>query len=404
MSSNLNTIAYNKRIRWTYLVLGVIVLLFLGLIYAWSVFRVPLENEFGWDKAQMSVTFSISMMTFCLGGLAGGIITGKKGPRFTWILCAIFLFLGFAGASRIHTLPGIYITYGCLCGFGVGLGYNTTISTIVKWFPEKQGLISGVVLTGFGFGGMLLGTLSAELITMLGWRKTFLLFAVVFALIVLACSFLIRTADESFIEAMSTGNRRSMQCLEEISWRQMLRRRSFWLCFVWAILLSAAGLAIINESTVFASRFVADDLTRAAALAGVVSVANGIGRICAGQLFDSAGYRTTMLTISALYLSATGALTLAYRSGSIPLLILAFLLVGLAYGGVPPTNSAFTAYFFGRKNYAVNFSIINMNLIVASYLGPLCGQKGFTYAFVMIAVLSVVGAVLTLSIRKSANE
>jgi len=105
------------------------------------------------------------MMMFCLGGLASGMLTGRKGPRFTLTACALFLLAGFAMASRIHTLPGIYVSYGGFCGFGVGLGYNATISTIMRWFPDKQGLVSGITLMGFGFGGMLLGTLGAYLVS-----------------------------------------------------------------------------------------------------------------------------------------------------------------------------------------------------------------------------------------------
>lgn len=100
----------------------------------------------------------------------------------------------------------------------------------------------------------------------------------------------------------------------------MLRRRNFWLCFIWAIILSAAGLAIINESTTYASAFVGGDLTRAAALAGIVSIANGVGRVLSGQLFDVKGYRTAMLGVSVLYLAAAGALTLSLKTGSVPVL------------------------------------------------------------------------------------
>ena len=180
----------------------------------------------------------------------------------------------------------------------------------------------------------------------------------------------------------------------------MLRRRNFWLCFLWAIILSAAGLAIINESTPYAASFVGGDLTRAAAIAGVVSIANGVGRVIFGQLFDTVGYRVTMLGVSVLYAASAGVLTVSLRTGSLPVLIAAFLLVGLAYGGVPPTNSAYTAYFFGRKHYALNFSIINLNLIAASYLGPLCGGGSYAGIFTAILVFAVIGAVLTLLVRK----
>lgn len=392
----------NKQLRWLYLALGVGLLLCLGLIYAWSVFRAPLEAEFGWSKAQTSVTFSISMMMFCLGGLASGMLTGRKGPRFTLTACALFLLAGFAMASRIHTLPGIYVSYGGFCGFGVGLGYNATISTIMRWFPDKQGLVSGITLMGFGFGGMLLGTLGAGLITALGWRITFLIFAAAFAAIMLLGALLLRTAEDAFVEAVATGGKKR-EAVEEIPWQDMLRRRNFWISFLWAVLLSAAGLAIINESTPYAAAFVDGDLTRAAAIAGTVSIANGVGRVLSGQLFDAAGYRTTMLSVSVLYAAASAALIASLQTGSLPVLVAAFLLVGLAYGGVPPMNSAFVAYFFGRKHYALNFSIINMNLVAASYLGPLCGGGSYMGTFLTILAFAAAGAVLTLLVRKPSN-
>lgn len=391
-----------RKIRWCYLGLGTLLLLCLGLIYAWSVFRAPLEAEFGWSKAQTSVTFSISMMMFCLGGLVSGIITPKRGPRYTLAGCAVCLLVGFAATSRISSLPGIYISYGVFCGFGVGLGYNSTISTIMKWFPDKQGLVSGITLMGVGFGGMLLGTLAASLITALGWRKTFLIFALAFAVIMLVGALLIRTADNAFVEAVATGGKKKA-AVEEVPWRDMLRRRNFWICFFWATILSAAGLAIINESTTYAATFVDGDLTQAAAIAGVVSIANGVGRVISGQLFDTAGYRITMLSVSVLYAAATVALIASLQTGSVPILIVAFLLVGLAYGGVPPTNSAFAAHFFGRKHYALNFSIINLNLIAASYLGPLCGGGSYLGSFTAILAFAVIGAVLTLLIQKPAK-
>lgn len=101
-----------RQMRWIYLVVSVILLLCLGLIYAWSIFRVPLENEFGWSKAETSITFSISMMMFCLGGVISGMLTSRRGVRMTMIWCAFALAAGFIGASTIHSLWGIYVTYG----------------------------------------------------------------------------------------------------------------------------------------------------------------------------------------------------------------------------------------------------------------------------------------------------
>lgn len=389
-----------KRKRWGYLGLSVILLLFLGLIYAWSVFRVPLEQEFGWEKAETSLIFSVSMMMFCLGGLVSGVLTARKGVRITLILSAIFLTAGFMLTSRTNSLTGIYLTYGGLAGFGSGLGYNAVISTCVRWFPDKQGLISGIALMGFGFGAMILGTLGASLIVAMGWRMTFFLFGAAFAVIILVAALLLRPASTEFLQALSGTLKKDKSSVEEIDWRSMLHRRNFWFYFLWAILLSAAGLAVINISAAYAGTFLGGDLTKAAAIAGIVSITNGIGRVLFGQLFDSKGYRITMLAVCAVYIIAAGVLVLADFSHSLSILIAAFILIGLAYGGVTPTNSAYTAYFFGQKHYGLNFSIINLNLIAASYLGPVCASGQPFTAFIIIAVLAVLGMVITVAIRK----
>lgn len=388
--------------RWALLVLGVILLLFLGLIYGWSIFRSPLQSEFGWTDSQASLTFSISMMTFCLGGLVGGIINkGKNGFRINLIAAAVLLAIGFFSASNIQSLMGIYLSYGVCCGFGVGLGYNTAISTIVKWFPDKQGLISGITLMGFGFGSMILGTVAGAMIQSMGWRVTFRIFAVTFAIVMVVGALLLRTAGADFVEYLSQGSSKAVTpAVEEVGAAVMLRRRNFWIYFVWAIILSAAGLAIINSSAPYAQLFVGENLTLAASIAGIVSIANGVGRVIFGGMFDKIGYRLTMLIDCVVFVVASLVLMASFATKSMPVLVIAFILIGLAYGGVTPTNSAFIAYFFGRENYAVNFPIVNLNLIFASFLGPMVGNGGYMMTFGAIIVFAIVGAVLVFLLKK----
>lgn len=388
--------------RWALLVLGVILLLFLGLIYGWSIFRSPLQSEFGWTDSQASLTFSISMMTFCLGGLVGGIINkGKNGFRINLIAAAILLAIGFFSASNIQSLMGIYLSYGVCCGFGVGLGYNTAISTIVKWFPDKQGLISGITLMGFGFGSMILGTVAGAMIQSMGWRVTFRIFAVAFAIVMAVGALLLRNAGAEFVAYLSQGSSKAVTpAVEEVGAAVMLRRRNFWIYFVWAIILSAAGLAIINSSAPYAQLFVGENLTLAASIAGIVSIANGVGRVIFGGMFDKIGYRLTMLIDCVVFVVASLVLMASFATKSMPVLVIAFILIGLAYGGVTPTNSAFIAYFFGRENYAVNFPIVNLNLIFASFLGPMVGNGGYMMTFGAIIVFAIAGAVLVFLLKK----
>ena len=398
--NNEKTFAKNyAALRWGYLVLCTLLLLFLGLIYAWSVFRIPLETEFGWTPSQASLVFSVSMMLFCLGGLASGMLQKKFSIRITVICSALCMLAGFCAASMAKGLLGICCTYSLLCGLGVGLGYNSCLSVVMSWFPDKKGLVSGIALMGFGFGGMVFGTLSANLIGSIGWRKTFLVFGFVFFAVILIGAFILKVAPSEFAAKMAAGSK-AKASLREMEWKQMIKCRQFWLYFAWAIILSAAGLAVMNEAASFAQCFVGENLARAAALAGMVSIANGVGRIIFGQLFDRIGYRKTMLGVCGMFICASAVLLFANSTMSIPVLAAGFILLGLAYGGVTPTNSAYASYFFGTKNYAFNFSLVNLNLIIASYLGPACGSLSYAGTFLVILAFGVMGVFISLAIRE----
>ena len=399
MTKEKSSLSNHTVVRWGYLALCTVLLLFLGLIYAWSVFRIPLETEFGWTPSQASLVFSVSMMLFCLGGLVSGIMQRRFSIRITVICSALCMLAGFSAASMAKGLLGICCTYSLLCGLGVGLGYKSCLSVAMSWFPDKKGLVSGIALMGFGFGGMVFGTLSANLIGSIGWRRTFLIFGLLFFAVILIGAFILRAAPPQFTAKMAAGNK-AKASLREMDWKQMISCRQFWLYFAWAVILSAAGLAVMNEAASFAQCFVGEDLARAAALAGMVSIANGVGRIIFGQLFDRIGYRKTMLGVCAMFICASGALLLANSTMSIPVLAAGFILHGLAYGGVTPTNSAYASYFFGAKNYAFNFSLVNLNLIIASYLGPACGSLSYRGTFLAILAFGILGIAMTFGIRE----
>lgn len=203
---------------------------------------------------------------------------------------------------------------------------------------------------------MILGTVAGAMIQSMGWRVTFRIFAVAFAIVMVVGALLLRNAGAEFVAYLSQGSSKAVTpAVEEVGAAVMLRRRNFWIYFVWAIILSAAGLAIINSSAPYAQLFVGENLTLAASIAGIVSIANGVGRVIFGGMFDKIGYRLTMLIDCVVFVVASLVLMASFATKSMPVLVIAFILIGLAYGGVTPTNSAFIAYFFGRENYAVNF-------------------------------------------------
>ena len=144
--------------RSFYAVLGLIMLLMAGLVYAWSVLSLPLGAYFTtWSKAQLSITFTICMMFFCLGCMVGGMAAGKLPVRFVVWGSGILFLAGFFIASRANSPAVLYAGYGMFCGFASGLVYNVVLSAMSAWFPDKQGMISGILLMGFGFSSFFVG-------------------------------------------------------------------------------------------------------------------------------------------------------------------------------------------------------------------------------------------------------
>ena len=145
-----------KRRRYVYLFSSALSFLVLGLVYAWSLFATPLAEIYGWEISAVNVTFTICMMSFCVGGLLGVRVLNRIGLRGAILLAASLLVCGFAGTALLaqHGIWALYLCYGMLIGCGTGLGYNVVIATVTMWFPDKTGFASGVMFMGFGLGSL----------------------------------------------------------------------------------------------------------------------------------------------------------------------------------------------------------------------------------------------------------
>lgn len=395
-----------KQRTWQ-LVFGAIMLLFLGLIYGWSVFVAPLEAEFAWARAQTSLVFTFSMVFFCVGGFMSGLLLQKVSYRIVLRVAAVLLLIGFFFSSRVQSLWGIYISYGVVCGTGVGLGYNCILSSIGKWFPEKPGFCSGMMLLGFGAGALLLGTGATALIEAFGWRTTFMLFAVAFALVIWVGAQLIKLPNEkqkAALDALVPAGAKA-EGSRELPPGAMIKTPSCWLLFFWAILLSMIGLAVIGQSVPIAMEL---QLTAATAttISGMISVTNGLSRLLTGTVFDKLGKDKTMLLDNCLFVVALPLLYFALQMSSPVLLVAGFIVLGLAYGGVPPILSASVSRLFGKKHFAINFSIINFNLIFAAIAGPAIASavlqqtNSYVITFLYLLVPCFLGMLLLPLMRK----
>ncbi len=399
------------RIRWFYLAVGVFTMLFSGILYAWSILKVPFKEEFKWDDSSLALNFTLAMCFFCLGAFFGSLIAKKIGPRFTLIIAGLLVGIGFTvtGLLTADKLYLLYIAYAVLAGTGIGISYNVTVSTVAGWFPERKGLCSGCLMMGFGVSTLMLGNLISLMFenASLGWSNTFIILGVVIAVVLILAGLILRRPDNNVVLPQPKASKLAKQEnfeTRDFSTAEMLKSFTFWRAFVCMAFITAVGNSVISFAR---DLMISVDAapTLATTLVGVLSVCNGFGRVLTGAVYDTLGRRTTMISANVVTIIAAGVTLAAVAVHSLPLCIVGLCLTGVSYGSCPTVTSAFTSSFYGQKHFSVNYSLTNFNLIVAAFIAMgsnklMLSFGGYTSPFIMMLVLAFAALVLNFTIRK----
>lgn len=406
MSSKTNL---NK--RWLFLGVGVFTMLFSGVLYAWSILKIPFKEVFGWSDKSLALNFTLTMCFFCLGAFFGSLICKRIGPKITLIIAGLLVGVGFISTGFLNPeFPYLlYVTYALLAGTGIGISYNVVVSTVNSWFPDKKGLCSGCLMMGFGISTLLLGNVVSSLFENenVGWSKAYIILGAVVGVVIIIAGIILKKPSADIIfpqpKVKKSTKKESFE-VRDYTTKEMLKSFTFWRAFVFMILITAVGNTVIS----FARDLVISvDAAPALAttLVGVLSIFNGIGRILTGALYDALGRKTTMLASNILTIFAAGLTLVAVLTNSLPLCIVGLCLTGLSYGSCPTITSAFTASFYGTKYFPTNYSITNFNLIVASFIATfssslLTSTGSYTAPFILLLSLAVVALGLNFTIRK----
>jgi len=381
----------------TQLIGGTAMLLFLGLIYAWSIFRAPLTEIFPeWTPTKISMTFTLSITFFCIGGFTAGRLAAKISHRAIIRISAALILMGFVMITLLmnpsaanFSLNILYIFYGVFGGVGVGLAYNAILSAVNKWFPGRVGMASGILLLGFGIGGIVLGSIVNFLSGRIGIIPVFAILGVILAAVLFSLSFIIRVPAAAGQGAVNA---------EGYTLSEMLKTPAFWVFFLWVMTSSIAGLLAMNSAANIAIFFGAPAL-----LGLIVTVFNGIGRAALGLSYDRFGRPKAMIMNNVILLAGGAILVIGAFTGVVAFIFIGLPLVGISYGGTPALTSASTMGFFGPKNYPINFATATFALLPGSVIGPLLSsrlqeQSGGEYftTFVMLVVVGAVSMTLTL--------
>ncbi|MDO5134049.1 MAG: MFS transporter, partial [Eubacteriales bacterium] len=423
--------------RMIYLSVGCMIMLLAGTVYTWTIISRSISASFpAWSAQTLSMTFTFSMMGYALGGLASGILVKRVGPRPVLAAAAVLFPGGMAAASFAQTPSLLYLGFGMMCGFAAGLCYNSTVSTVSAWFPDRQGIASGTLLAAFGLSSFIAGKLFAAFAPADGsrtWAAGLRVLAILLLAVLLLGVLVMRFpeageaaaltgqkdtaadalsgqkafSDSGLPEAGRTAeaascssgkkgknkNRREPAC--DIPTREMVRRSSFWLFYIWAALLTGSGLLLVSQASGIAAE-VGKTLSgnTIATAVGMISILNAAGRICTGSFYDRFGYRKTMFLVMGSFAASAVMMLLAIRTGAFPLIVTGFVAGGFAYGGVASISPPLIADFYGRTWYSTNFSLIPTNALFTSFASVLAGRMyDRTHSF-FGPLLLLLGAVL----------
>lgn len=428
--------------RWGIALAGTALQLCLGTVYAWSYFQQPLVDAYGWSNAQVAWAFSLAICCLGLTAAVGGTQLTRFGPRTLAVLGGLLFGLGYLVASvalASHTLWLLYVGYGVVGGSGLGLGYVTPVATVARWFPDKKGLVTGMVIMGFGFGALLMSKVIAPVLMEYSGGNmvtVFLALGVGLGVATVAIGLTLRMPPSGYVPPghqpspnLATTEARSEAPAEErsdarqaiLSWRFL----AMWLVFFANIV---AGISLISfQSPIFQDLWhkvlptIASPQLAAygATLIAVSSLFNGVGRMFWGGVSDRIGRAWTFRLMLLTQAAAFGLLSLASDperwAGLAGLSVEKFpwvfaglvCYILLCYGGGFGTMPSFVLDVFGSRRMAVVYGTILTAWSAAGVAGPQLvaflkdhyGPDASRYAFLASAVLVAAGFVLALALR-----
>lgn len=390
--------------RWIIAAAGVLMQIALGAVYAWSVFRVPLTQVFGWTISEVTLAFTIAIFVLGFAAFGGGIWLRRSGPRTVALVAGVLYGLGVFLASMTNgRLWWLYGSYGLLGGIGLGLGYIVPVATLVKWFPDKRGMITGLAVAGFGAGALITAPIATRLIGTIGVLNTFAALGIVYLVMVIGAALFMQDPPSGYKPA---GWAPPVAVRQQHATGYTLKHalRSWQWYGLWALLFlnTTAGIAIISQAAPMAQEISNVSAATAAAMVGIISIANGIGRLFWAWLSDFTGRRTVFLIMFPLQAIVFWLLPSA---GNVTTFAALALIILLCYGGGFGTMPAFAADYFGTEHVGSIYGLMLTAWSFAGVLGPTLiaslrqSTGSYNQALYLIAGLMLVSAVIPLMVR-----
>lgn len=396
--------------RWLIATAGVVMQIALGAVYAWSVFRIPLTQTFGWSIPQVTLTFTMAIFVLGFAAFAGGLWMRRAGPRRVAMTAGIFYGLGvFLGSLAGERLWWLYLSYGLMAGIGLGLGYIVPVATLVKWFPDKRGMITGIAVAGFGAGALITAPVATLLIRQVGVPRTFAILGVIYLIAVTGAGYFMQNPPEGYRPPgwTPTASQQKSRSTRNYTLEQAIRSWQWYGLWMLLFLNTTAGIAIISQAAPMIQEITGETAARAAGVVGIFSIANGAGRFLWAWLSDFVGRRWVFLMMFPIQAVA---FFLLPSIESFSVFVAVGFIVLLCYGGGFGTMPAFAADYFGAENVGSIYGLMLTAWSFAGVLGPMLiaslrqstGRYGD--ALYVIAMLMLISAVIPVIVGPPASD
>jgi len=399
--------------RWLIAGAAVIMQLCLGTVYAWSVFKLPLMKAHGWSDFEVSATMMILMAVIGVSAAFGGTLVDKKGPRFVATIGGILFGAGvlLAGlADQIGSLFLLYMGFGVIGGLGNGFGYVTPIATLIRWFPDKRGLITGLAVMGFGAGAFFMGRIAPGMVNDMGVANTFYIWGVIFLIVVTGAAQFYKNPPKGWLPAGFTPSTTTVSAADSFTFDEAVKRPQWWMLWGMLFLNVAAGLGLISQLSPLAQVVVknaspgitpADLAIQGGTILAVASIFNGLGRLFWASLSDKIGRRMVFMV---MFLSQAALYVLLPQIGNVMLFTVITCYLLACYGGGFATMPPFTADSFGPGYIGKVYGIMLTAWACAGVVGPFVFSKIPGMALYLAAGLLVAGFVVALSFTRPAPK
>lgn len=401
------SLANNSFTRWIPVIASIAIQMCLGTAYIWSVFQSYLiigpstpNALFNWPATHGTLAYALLLGVLTVGSTIGGRIQDKmKSPRLVIVAAGIILGIGFflVQFTTEATPWMLWLTYGILGGFGMGMAYTTTIATCQKWFPDRRGFITGIIVAALGFGGLVFTPVAEALIKNFGVLKTFAVLGIIFVIVTVIGSLFIKNPPEGFKpEGWTPPAPKEGIIVQTFSPMEAAKMPQFYMVTLALMCATAAGSMMIPMAKILGLQ-PESGLTKAAAIAGVMIITgcNSFGRLFWGWISDKLGRKKTIQTL--LVITCASIICVSFTKGYLMLVLIA--IIGFSYGGYLGVFPALTADFWGTRNVAQIYGMVllgfGIGAVASSYtIAYFSKTKAFSTAFIIAAIAAVVAFVI----------